>query len=119
MEQIKMEIVNMILSGENSILGQMPQVLVQVDGIFQVMQNGRHLKILLREQLVEHEMDGYVMEVDGKQILLILLIEDLQILLKFLSQAPAVLMVLHSAIVAAVQAFGRVLQVVVMLTSGV
>jgi hypothetical protein len=77
------------------------------------------LKILLREQLVEQEMDGNVMEMDGEQILLILLIEDLQILSKILSQAAAILMVLHSTIVASVLTFGRVLQVVVVLTAGI
>lgn len=93
--------------------------LVLLDGMCQQIQNGQHLKILLQEQLVEQEMDGNVMEMDGEQILLILLIEDLQILSKFLSQASAILMVLHSTIVATIHTFGQVLRVVVVLTAGV
>jgi len=69
-ELLNMEIVNIILSGENFILGiKQCEIyeaeLVQVDGMYQAIQNGQLSKIILLELLVGYELDGNAMDLDG------------------------------------------------------
>ena len=67
-----------IIYGENYIHGQMHQVHVQLDGTYQVMLIGKLWKLLWIDELIVEmlQIDGYVIDLVGSQMYLIIQIEN-------------------------------------------